>query len=108
MRPAARWSSCLLQACGFAALGSTCFLAGCSSGPTSQVSPPPPPPQSVCATPAATNPAGGGGIYSQIAIDPAVYGSRDASGLTVFGFSQEGTNLPADPQVRGWEPTEEN
>jgi hypothetical protein len=61
--------------------------------------PPPPPPQSVCATPAPSNPAGGGGVYSQISIDPSVYGTRDPSGLTVFGFSQEGQNLPADPQV---------
>jgi hypothetical protein len=61
--------------------------------------PPPPPPQSLCATASASNPAGGGGIYTQIAIDPAVYGQRDASGLTVFGFSQQDQNLPADPQV---------
>jgi hypothetical protein len=66
--------------------------------------PPPPPPQSVCATPATSNPAGGGGIYSQISIDPAVYGTRDPSGLTVFGFSQESSNLPADPQVLDMEP----
>src|SRR5580658_2062279 len=50
---------------------------------------PPPASQSTCATPAASNPAGGGGSYTQIAIDPGVYGKRDLSGLTVFGFSQE-------------------
>jgi hypothetical protein len=75
---------------------------GGASGQTStNLQPPPPPPaiQSTCATPAASNPDGGGGIYTQIAIDPRVYGKRDPSGLTVFGFSQEDQNLPADPQV---------
>jgi hypothetical protein len=75
---------------------------GGASGQTStNLQPPPPPPaiQSTCATPAASNPVGGGGIYTQIAIDPRVYGKRDPSGLTVFGFSQEDQNLPADPQV---------
>ncbi|MGP0018227.1 MAG: hypothetical protein ACLPHP_06640 [Candidatus Sulfotelmatobacter sp.] len=76
------------------------FFAGCGGGSSSQNSnPPPPPPQPVCAAPATSNPVGGGGIYSQIQIDPAVYGTRDPSGLTVFGFSQESQNLPADPQV---------
>ena len=60
--------------------------------------------QSTCATPAASNPAGGGGIYTQIEIDPGVYGKRDTSGLTVFGFSQENQNLPADPQVLAMSP----
>jgi len=65
---------------------------------------PPPSPlhatQSTCATPAASNPVGGGGIYTQIAINPGVYGKRDPSGLTVFGFSQEGQNSsPPIPQV---------
>lgn len=87
------------RACGCVCLGAlVLFLAGCG-GPSSQMKTPPPPPQPVCATPAASNPAGGGGIYSQLQIDPAVYGTRDASGLTVFGFSQESGNLPADPQV---------
>jgi hypothetical protein len=75
------------------------FLAACGGSSMQNTTPPPPPPQPVCATPAPGNPAGGGGIYSQIQIDPAVYGTRDPSGLTVFGFSQEGQNLPADPQV---------
>jgi hypothetical protein len=77
------------------------------SGQTSTNLPPPSPPpatQSTCATPAASNPVGGGGIYTQIAIDPGVYGKRDPSGLTVFGFSQEGQNLPADPQVLAMSP----
>jgi hypothetical protein len=84
-------------------------IAKCG-GPSSQTStnlpPPSPPPatQSTCATPAAGNPVGGGGIYTQIAIDPGVYGKRDPSGLTVFGFSQEGQNLPADPQVLAMSP----
>jgi len=65
---------------------------------------PPPATQSTCATPAASNPVGGGGIYTQIAIDPEVYGKRDPSRLTVFGFSQEGQNLPADPQVLAMSP----
>src|SRR3984885_4782766 len=65
---------------------------------------PPPATQSTCATPAASNPVGGGGIYTQIAIDPGVYGKRDPSGLTVFGFSQQGQNLPADPQVLAMSP----
>jgi len=72
------------------------------SGQTSTNLPPPSPPpatQSTCATPAASNPVGGGGTYTQIAIDPGVYGKRDPSGLTVFAFSQEDQNLPADPQV---------
>jgi hypothetical protein len=84
-------------------------IAGCggSSGQTSTNLPPPSPPpatQSTCATPAASNPVGGGGIYTQIAIDPGVYGKRDPSKLTVFGFSQEGQNLPADPQVLAMSP----
>ena len=77
------------------------------SGQTSTNLPPPSPPpatQSTCATPAASNPVGGGGIYTQIAIDPGVYGKRDPSGLTVFGFSQEGQNLPTDPQVLAMSP----
>jgi hypothetical protein len=77
------------------------------SGQTSTNLPPPSPPpatQSTCATPAASNPVGGGGIYTQIAIDPGVYGKRDPSGLTVFGFSQHGQNLPADPQVLAMSP----
>jgi hypothetical protein len=72
------------------------------SGQTPTNLPPPSPPpatQSTCATPAASNPVGGGGIFTQIAIDPGVYGKRDPSGFTVFGFSQEDQNLPADPQV---------
>jgi hypothetical protein len=71
---------------------------------SSTTPPPPPPPQSVCATPATSNPAGGGGIYSQISIDPAVVGTRNPSGLTVWGFSQESSNLPADPQVLAMQP----
>ena len=77
------------------------------SGQTSTNLPTPSPPpatQSTCATPAASNPVGGGGIYTQIAIDPGVYGKRDPSGLTVFGFSQEDQNLPADPQVLAMSP----
>jgi hypothetical protein len=74
---------------------------GLSGQTSTNLSPPSPPPatQSTCATPAASNPIGGGGIYTHIAINPGVYGKRDPSGLTVFGFSQEGQNLPADPQV---------
>jgi hypothetical protein len=89
------------RVCDCGAIGSlVLFLAACGgSSSQNSTSPPPPPPQSVCATTAASNPAGGGGIYSQIQIDPAVYGTRDPSGLTVFGFSQESQNLPADPQV---------
>src|SRR5580704_6783743 len=77
-------------------------IGGELSGQTSTNLLPPSPPaatQSTCATPAASNPVGGGGIYTQIVIDPGVYGKRDPSGLTVFGFSQENQNLPADPQV---------
>ena len=75
----------------------TLFLSAC--GGSSSQNLPPPPPQSVCATPAASNPAGGGGVYTQIPIDPAVYGTADTSNFTVFGFSQENMSLPADPQV---------
>ena len=74
------------------------FLTACGGSP-SQNSTPPPPLQPVCATPAARNPTGGGGVYTQIPIDPAVYGTADTSNLTVFGFSQESMNLQADPQV---------
>jgi hypothetical protein len=79
---------------------------GLSGQTSTNLSPPSPPPatQSTCATPAASNPIGGGGIYTQIAINPGVYGKRDPSGLTVFGFSQEGQNLPADPQVLAMSP----
>jgi hypothetical protein len=76
------------------------LLAACGgSTPQTVTPPPPPPPQSTCATPATTNPTGGGGIYTSIPIDPNVYGTADTSSLTVFGFSQEPQNLPADPQV---------
>jgi hypothetical protein len=77
------------------------------SGQTANNLPPPSPPpatQSTCATPAASNPVGGGGTYTQIAIDSGVYGKRDPSELTVFGFSQEGQDLPADPQVLAMSP----
>lgn len=75
-------------------------LAASSCGGSASSTPPPPPPAtSTCATPAPANPTGGGGIYTQIPIDPNVYGTGDVSNLTVFGFSQEGQNLPADPQV---------
>jgi hypothetical protein len=79
----------------FAAMG-----LGCGGSYSSPAPPPPPPPfANTCAAPATSNPAGGGGTFSQIQIDPNVYGTRDPSGLTVFGFSQESQNLPADPQV---------
>jgi hypothetical protein len=79
------------------------FLAACggvlSQSSSSSTPPPQPQAQSVCATPAPSNPSGGGGIYTQLSINPSVYGTADASDLTVFGFSQESMNLPADPQV---------
>jgi len=69
--------------------------SGESSSPNS-----PTEPQSICATPATSNPAAGSGTYQQIAIDPAVYGARSTSGLSVFAFSQEGWLAgPGDPQV---------
>src|ERR1035438_8795062 len=76
-------------------------FGGRSGQMSTNLAPPSPPPatQSTCATPAASNPVGGEGIYTQIVIDPGVYGKRDPSGLTVFGFSQQGQNLPGDPQV---------
>src|ERR1700688_154607 len=80
---------------------------GALSGQTSTNLPTPSPPpatQSTCATPAASNPVGGGGIYTQIAIDPGVYGKRDPPGLTFVGFSKEDQNLPADPQVLAMSP----
>jgi len=87
------------QACGCIAIYFfALFLAACG-GSSSQNSTPPPQQKSVCATPAASNPPGGGGTYSQIQIDPGVYGTADPSNFTVFGFSEESTNLPADPQV---------
>jgi len=55
---------------------------------------------SVCATPAAGNPTAGAGTYSQISIDPGVYGAGPTTGWTVFAFSQEANLLgPGDPQV---------
>ena len=86
-------------------LGMAAFSYASSLG-VAQLPPPSPPPatQSTCATPAASNPVGGGGIYTQIAVDPGVYGKRDPSGLTVFAFSQQGQNLPADPQVFAMSP----
>jgi hypothetical protein len=80
------------------------FLVACGGSPSQNSTTPPQQPQSVCATPAASNPAGGGGIYSQIQIDPATYGTHDPSGLTVFGFSEESMDLPADPQVLEMKP----
>jgi len=69
--------------------------SGESSSPTQTTEP-----QSICATPATSNPAAGSGTYQQIAIDPAVYGARSTSGLSVFAFSQEGWLAgPGDPQV---------
>lgn len=74
-------------------------FAACGGPLSTPAQVPPPPPASTCATPAGSNPAVGAGIYSQIAIDPNVYGTGVVSNLTVFGFSQQGQNLPADPQV---------
>jgi hypothetical protein len=93
------------RACSFF-LAVAIAKGGGLSGQTSTNLPPSPPPatQSACATPAASNPVGGGGIYKQIAIDPGVYGKRETSGLTVFGFSQQDQNLPADPQVLAMSP----
>jgi hypothetical protein len=55
---------------------------------------------SMCATPASSNPAGGSGTYSQISIDPGVFGAGPTTGWTVFAFSQEANLLgPGDPQV---------
>jgi hypothetical protein len=76
----------------------------CGGGSASSSTSPPPPPTSTCAAPASANPTGGGGVYSQISIDPNVYGTGDVSNLTVFGFSQESMNLPADPQVLELDP----
>jgi len=77
------------------------WTTACGGSPASTSSPPPAQPQaqSTCATPATANPSVGGGIYTQISIDPKVYGTANVSNLTVFGFSQESMNLPADPQV---------
>jgi hypothetical protein len=72
-------------------------MLACGGSPTA--APPPPPVQNTCAVPATANPTGGGGTYTQIPIDPGVYGSADVSKLTVFGFSQESSNLPVDLQV---------
>ena len=94
------WAGSLLLAVAIASCGGASAQA-----PANSLSPSPPPAiQSTCATPAASNPVGGGGIYTQIAIDPRVYGKRDPSGLTVFGFSQADQTLPADPQVLAMSP----
>lgn len=75
--------------------------SSCGSSPVSTTTQQtqPQPQASTCATPATANPTGGGGTYTQIPIDPNVYGTADVSNLTVFGFSQESSNLPSDPQV---------
>jgi hypothetical protein len=93
-------------ACSLLLAVATARCGGLSGQTSTNLPPPSPPPatKSTCATPAASNPVGGGGIYTQIAIDPGVYGKRDPSELTVFGFSQEGQNLPADPQVLAMSP----
>jgi len=63
-------------------------------------------PQSICATPATSNPEAGSGTSQQIAIDPAVYGARSTSGLSVFAFSQEGWLAgPGDTQVFAMRPS---
>jgi hypothetical protein len=88
--------------CGIVICVLALLLGGCGGSSSHSPSPTPSPApqsQSVCATPAASNPAGGGGTILQIPIDPTVYGTADVSNFTVFGFSQEGTNAPADPQV---------
>ncbi len=73
-------------------------VAGWSGEPASPNLTTQPPP--VCAMPAPANPAAGSGTYQQIAIDPAVYGTRSTAGLSVFAFSQEGWLAgPGDPQV---------
>jgi hypothetical protein len=87
---------------GYGSILVAVFLIACG-GSSPAPSPPSPPPQpkqqTGCATPAVSNPEGGGGVYSQIQIDPGVYGTADTSNLTVFGFSQQNENLPPDPQV---------
>jgi hypothetical protein len=89
--------SCLVLA-ALALFMSACGASSSSSSSSSSTTPPPQP-QSVCATPAAANPSNGAGTYTQLSIDPNVYGTGGVSNLTVFGFSQESMNLPADPQV---------
>jgi len=62
--------------------------------------------QSTCATPATSNPAAGSGTYQQIAINPAVYGARSTSGLSVFAFSQVWDLAgQGDPQVFAMRPS---
>ena len=93
-------------ACTLLLAVATVSCSGASAQASTDLPPlsPPPAAQSTCATPAASNPVGGGGIYTQIAIDPRVYGKRDPSSLTVFGFSQQDQNLPGDPQVLAMSP----
>jgi hypothetical protein len=85
----------------FLALIAVLATSGCgaTSAMSSSTTTTQPPPQSTCATPATANPVGGGGTYTQIPINPGVYGTGDVSNLTVFGFSQENMSLSADPQV---------
>ena len=93
-------------ACSLFLVAATVSCGEASAQASTNLPPPFPSPatQSTCATPAVSNPVGGGGVFTQIAIDQRVYGNRDTSDLTVFGFSQGEQNLPADPQVFAMSP----
>ena len=77
-------------------------MVACGGGGSTPVVPPvnPPPTATIpCGTAAATNPPGGGGTAASIVIDPAAYGTADATGFTVYAFSQNNTGDAADPEV---------
>src|ERR1017187_5873402 len=88
-------------ACSLLLAVATARCGGLSGQTSTNLPPPSPPPatKSTCATPAASNPVGGGGIYTQIAIDPGVYGKRDPSELTVFGLYNHGEHKLTDQEM---------
>jgi hypothetical protein len=78
----------------------TLTLTACGGGSGSTAIPASTPTPNCAVVPAPSNPAGGGGTAAQIQIDPAVYGRRDVSKLTVWGFDRiMDTNGPFDPQL---------
>jgi hypothetical protein len=76
------------------------FTVACGGGSGSASAPSPTPVPNCAVVAAPSNPAGGGGTVAQIRIDPATYGRRDMSKLTVWGYDRiMDTNGPFDPQL---------
>lgn len=82
---------------------SALFMVACGGGTISIPTPTQPP--NCAVVPAASNPPGGGGTVPQIQLDPGVYGKRDMSEMTVWGFDTFGsTRGPFDPQLAELKP----